>query len=247
MTIERKFVEQGVAKAQVDEFLKKELLRVGYAGMEIKKAPLGTRITIFAEKPGMVIGKKGKSIKYLTKTIAEEYKIENPQIEVDSVPIPELNPNIMARRLVRMLESNMHFRRSAYSILRRVMSAGARGIEITLHGKLTGERARSERFKEGYIQKCGEPASELVYHATAEANLKQGIIGVQVYIMPPHLRLADKIDTKGSIDSQETNSTPKNEPIPEEIEEKIEEIIEQEKAPPKKSTRSKKVKKTEKR
>ena len=205
MTIERKFVQEGISKAQVDEFVSNELKRVGYAGMEIKKAPLGTRITIYAEKPGMVIGKKGKSIKFLTKTIAEEYNIENPQIEVDTVPIPELNPNIMARRLVRMLETGMHFRRSAYSILRRVMAAGARGVEIVINGKLTGERGRHERFKEGYIKKCGEPASELVYHANAVANLKQGIVGVQIRIMPPHLRLPDKINMildKSSVESQ---------------------------------------------
>ncbi len=203
MTIERKFVQEGISKAQIDEFVKNELRRVGYAGMEIKKAPLGTRITIYAERPGMVIGKKGKSVKYLTKTIADDYNIENPQIEVDSVPIPELNPNIMARRIVRMLERGMHFRRSAYSVLRRVMSSGARGVEILLRGKLTGERGRHVRFKSGYIKKCGEPAKELVYHANAEANLKQGIIGVQVSIMPPHLRLPDKVNYDVDLDSLE--------------------------------------------
>ena len=60
MAVERRFVEDGVRAARVEKYLRKELKRAGYGGTEIVRTPLGTQITIYAEKPGIVIGKGGK-------------------------------------------------------------------------------------------------------------------------------------------------------------------------------------------
>ena len=74
------------------------------------------------------------------------------------------------------------------------MNNGARGVEIRISGKLTGERAKSVRFYQGYIAKVGNPAETLVSRGYAQALLKLGVLGVKVSIMPPDARLPDEIE-----------------------------------------------------
>ncbi len=75
------------------------------------------------------------------------------------------------------------------------MRNGARGVEIRLSGKLTGERAKSVRFYQGYLAKVGNPAETLVSRGGyAQAKLKLGVIGVKVSIMPPDAKLPDEIE-----------------------------------------------------
>lgn len=193
MSIERTFVKRGYKMAELEEFLEKELERAGYGGVEIKPIPTGTRVVLYVERPGMVIGRKGRSIKQLTDELAQKYGLENPQIEVVEIKVPELCAPIMAKRIAFALERGINFRRIGHTALRRIMRAGARGAEIVLSGKLSGERARSERFYEGYLKKAGEPATKFVSYGYAVAKLKPGIVGVKVRIMPPDVHLPDEI------------------------------------------------------
>ena len=75
--------------------------------------------------------------------------------------------------------------------MRRVMDAGALGCEIVISGKLTGPRSRTEKFISGYIKHSGKPASELVDKGYSVAVKKLGVIGCQVRIIPPEVRLPD--------------------------------------------------------
>lgn len=154
---------------------------------------MGTRVALYVERPGIVIGRKGKSIKDLTEVLGKEYGIENPQVEVVEIKGPELNAKIMSKRLAFMLERGINFRRAGHLILRRIMHAGARGAEIVIAGKISGERHRSARFYDGYLKKAGEPAATLVSYGYAAAKLKPGVIGVKIRIMPPDVRLPDEI------------------------------------------------------
>jgi small subunit ribosomal protein S3 len=56
---------------------------------------------------------------------------------------------------------------------------------VVIAGKLTGQRHRTEKFKDGYIKFCGEPKIQFIEHGFAVAKLKQGVIGVTVEIMAP--------------------------------------------------------------
>jgi len=96
MGVEKRFVEDGIRTARVENFLVKELKRAGYGGMEIIRTSLGTQITIYAEKPGIVIGKGGKVVRQLTADLQNDYGIESPQIEVQQVDEPSFNAQIMA-------------------------------------------------------------------------------------------------------------------------------------------------------
>jgi len=194
--IERIFIKEHVTEALIDEYLEKRLARAGYSHMEMKKTPIGTRIIIYAEKPGLVIGRKGRLVKELTETIAKEFGVENPQIEVKQVENPDLDPAIVAQKIASALERGMHFRRVAHAAVRRVMGAGAKGVVIIISGKLTGERARTEKFMEGYMKHCGEPSEVLVRKAHRIAKLKAGVIGVTVKLVPPDVILPDEVIIK---------------------------------------------------
>ncbi len=191
MTVERKFVQQGLNRARMDEYFARELERAGYAGMEMNRTPMGTQITIFAEKPGMVIGKGGKVVRKLTKDMDQYYDLDNPQIDVQSVGIPELNAQLMASRIASALERGWYFRKAAHSTLRRIIGAGAIGCRIVLSGKLTGPRSRIEKVVEGYIVHAGKPAEEIVHHGFATAVRKLGTIGCSVQIVLPGTVLPD--------------------------------------------------------
>ena len=104
MAIEKRFIADGVRNVRVEKFLMKELKRAGYGGMDITRTPLGTQVTIFAEKPGIVIGKGGKQVRQLTQDLASVYGIESPQVEVQQVQNPTFNAQIMAERLANALE-----------------------------------------------------------------------------------------------------------------------------------------------
>jgi small subunit ribosomal protein S3 len=141
----------------------------------------------------MVIGRRGRSVKELTNELETRFSLENPQIEVNQIPVPELNALVMANRIASGLIRGIHFRRAGYSVLRRVMKAGARGVEITIKGKITSQRARTEKFREGFVAKCGEPALLYVDQATVHVPRKSGVLGVTVKIMLPEGLLPDEV------------------------------------------------------
>lgn len=185
VNIKRYFVEKGITAVKIDEYLAKHFYRAGYAGVEIYKTPLGTRIVIYAERPAFLIGRRGQTIRNLATIFEQHFGIENPQITVMPVENPDLNARVMAFRLAVALERGFHFRRAAFIALRRIMAAGALGAEIVISGKLTSERARHEKFRAGKIFKAGYQASYITEKAVAHALLKPGVYGIKVLIVKP--------------------------------------------------------------
>ena len=221
--IEKDFVTEGLRRTKIDEYLEKELERAGYGGMEIQVTPLGTMVIVYAERPGMVIGRGGKTVRAITQSLKTKFDLDNPQVEVKEVDVPELNARIMASKIANMLQRGMHFRRVAYSTIRRIMGAGAQGVEVTISGKIRGSRSAVAKFTEGYIKKCGEPATRFVEEGFATAPLKPGVLGIVVRIMPPEAVLPDKVDILAPI------AEPVEEIVEEEVaEEEVEEVVEAE-------------------
>jgi len=190
---ERIFVKENVRRLLIKEYLMEEARVAGFGGLEIQRTPLGTRIVLEVERPGLIIGRKGAKIREITEKLQNNFGVENPTIEVKESPTPYLNAQIMAEKLASALERGWHFRRAGHSTLRRIMEAGAKGAQIIIAGKLTGDRARTEKFMSGTIKYNGKPA-ELVDIGYATAKTKPGIIGVTVKIMPPDVKLPDEIN-----------------------------------------------------
>ena len=185
MSIVKRFITESIKKTEIDEFLQKKLDRAGYGGVNISKTPLGTHVVIYAMRPGLVIGRGGETIKDLASSLEQNFKVTNPQISVSEIEVPEFNAYVIASRVASALQRGVHFRRAGFWALNQVMEAGALGAEIVISGKLTTERARFEKFRAGYFPRCGEPALVAMKKAEAHVQLKPGIIGVRVKIMPP--------------------------------------------------------------
>ncbi|MEM0084460.1 MAG: 30S ribosomal protein S3 [Candidatus Methanomethylicia archaeon] len=198
MSVKKYFVHEGYKRMQIDEYLMKEYEKAGYAGMEMFKTPLGMRITIYAERPGLIIGRGGLTIKKLAETLEKKFGVERPQIAIAQVQTPELNAKVMALRIARAMEKGINFRRAAFVALRQIMEAGARGAEIIISGKLRSERANYEKVKMGELLKAGEKKELLVDEAKAEILLKPGKYGIKVRIMPP-VKMPDEITIKEEV------------------------------------------------
>jgi small subunit ribosomal protein S3 len=192
MSVTKYFIKDVSRRLEIDEHLALELKRAGYSKVELTKSPVGTRVVIYAAKPGMVIGRRGQSIRDLTKLLEEKFGIENPQLSVAAIEIPEQDPKVVAQQVAQALQRGVHFRRSAYWAIQRVMESGAAGVEITIRGKLTTERARYEKFRAGYLPRVGDPVLKNLKTAVADVQLKQGLFGINVRILPPNIDFLDK-------------------------------------------------------
>ena len=193
MASERKFVAENIRRVLLKEYFMKETETAGFGGIDIQRTPMGTRVTLIVERPGMVIGRKGTKIKDLTRTVAEVYGFDNPQIEVQECKDASRNPQIMAQKLALALERGWHFRRAGHSTLRRIIDANVKGAQVKLAGKLSGQRHRTEKFKWGHIKFCGEPAIISMDRGFAVCKKKLGVIGVSVDIMRHDAHLPDEI------------------------------------------------------
>ena len=196
MSTIRHFIDESIRSTELDEFLAKELDRAGYGGVEATKTPLGTRLIIYAARPGVVIGRRGTNIRELTRILEEKFKLPNPQIAVSEVEVPELNPEIMASRIADALQRGIHYRRAGFWALNQIMRAGALGVEIIIKGKLRSRRHRYEKYRDGYIPRSGDPALKNTKTAVTSVKLKQGVLGVNVKIIPPEAIFPDKIGIK---------------------------------------------------
>ncbi|HDD56770.1 MAG: 30S ribosomal protein S3 [Thaumarchaeota archaeon] len=180
-------------KAEIHEYLAEKLKDAGFGGVDIFFTPIGTRITIYAMRPGRVIGSRGRTIKEISRELEEKFGIENPNVTVAEIEVPELNPHVMARRIAQAIERGVRHRRVAFWALRRIMEAGARGCEIEISGKLTSARHRTEKFSAGIMPKSGDLALRYVKVGKASILLKTGVFGIKVKIYPPDAPMPEEI------------------------------------------------------
>jgi small subunit ribosomal protein S3 len=193
MSVVKHFVTEAVKRTEIDEFLRNEFEKAGYGGVDIAKTPLGTHIVVYAMRPGLIIGRGGETIKELAILLEQKFQLPNPQISVAEMEIPELNAYVIASRVTSALKRGVHFRRAGFWALQQAMEAGAMGAEIIISGKLRTERARYEKFRAGYIPKSGEPPLKYLRKAELHVQLKPGIFGIKVRIMPPDAIFPDRM------------------------------------------------------
>ncbi|RLE69942.1 MAG: 30S ribosomal protein S3 [Thermoprotei archaeon] len=184
VTTAKAFLQQGLQYVQLHAFLARRLVHAGYVDVQLFRTPIGTRVVIFADRPAMVIGRRGANVRELQELLQSKFGLENPQIDVIEVANPDLNAKVVAYGIARAMARGIKFRRAAFVALRRVMEAGARGVEVVISGKLTSQRARFERYRAGVVYKSGMPR-EVVDEAAVHVLLKPGMYGVKVRIMPP--------------------------------------------------------------
>lgn len=193
MSVVKHFIEDSIKKKEIDEFLQNEFERAGYGGVSITKTPLGTHLVIYTMRPGLVIGRGGETIRALSTVLEEKFQLPSPQISVAEIEVPELNAYVVASKIASALKRGIHYRRAGFWGITQAMEAGALGIEIIISGKLRTDRARYEKFIEGYLPKSGEPPRKYMRKAELHVHLKPGTLGVRVSLLPPDAQFPDQV------------------------------------------------------
>lgn len=104
MAVEKHFVKEGIKEAEIEEFLKEKFDKAGYSHIEIQRTPLGTRIIVYADRPGLVIGKYGSRVKELTEEVQKKFGLENPMLDVKEIDNPLLDAQVVASKITKALE-----------------------------------------------------------------------------------------------------------------------------------------------
>ena len=211
MSAVKHFIEESVKKAEIDEFFWREFEMAGFGGVDITRTPLGTNIVVYVMRPGIIIGRGGRTIKNLAIILEEDFNLPNPQISVAEIEVPELDAHVMASRVASALRRGVHFRRAGYWALNQIMDAGALGVEITISGRLRTMRARREKFRGGYLPKSGEPVIKYVRKAVVHVQLKPGVLGVKMLILPPGIKLPDQVEMLKAKEAPEEMNQPASE------------------------------------
>ncbi|KAF5458763.1 hypothetical protein F2P56_022769, partial [Juglans regia] len=185
MSKKRKFVADGVFFAELNEVLTRELAEDGYSGVEVRVTPMRTEIIIRATRTQNVLGEKGRRIRELTSLVQKRFKFPENSVELyaEKVNNRGLCAIAQAESLRYKLLGGLAVRRACYGVLRFVMENGAKGCEVIVSGKLRAQRAKSMKFKDGYMISSGQPVNEYIDSAVRHVLLRQGVLGIKVKIM----------------------------------------------------------------
>jgi len=164
------------------DYLREKIKDAGFSDVEISKTPTGSRIVLHVTRPGIVIGRKGVGIRELTEVLGTKFGLKNPQISVLEIPKPELSPSVMCNRLASHIERGTAFRRATMWTLQQIMENGAMGVQITVSGKLRGDRSAFEKHSLGILPRAGHHADVIVGEDIAHVKTPMGLIGIRIRI-----------------------------------------------------------------
>ncbi|KAB5575059.1 hypothetical protein PHYPO_G00216460 [Pangasianodon hypophthalmus] len=174
----RKFVSDGIFKAELNEFLTRELAEDGYSGVEVRVTPTRTEIIILATRTQNVLGEKGRRIRELTAVVQKRFGFPEGSVELyaEKVATRGLCAIAQAESLRYKLLGGLAVRRACYGVLRFIMESGAKGCEVVVSGKLRGQRAKSMKFVDGLMIHSGDPVNYYVDTAVRHVLLRQGVL-----------------------------------------------------------------------
>ena len=165
---------------QIRQTIRQEMEQAGISRIEIERFPGAVQVMIHTSKPGIIIGRKGASVNTLRAKLQE---LTGKKVKLDVVEIekPELDAFLVAEDLADQLERRVSYKRAMKQAVARAMRAGAKGIMITVSGRLAGsEMARTDTVREGRVPRHTLRAD--IDFAQAEALTTYGRIGVKVWI-----------------------------------------------------------------
>jgi small subunit ribosomal protein S3 len=183
------------------DYLRAKIKDAGFSSAEVSKTPTGTRVVLHVTRPGIVIGRKGTGIKELTEKLESDFGLKNPQIAVEEITKPELSPEVMCNRMASHLERGTAFRRATMWTIQQIMEGGAMGTEITISGKLRGDRSAFEKHSQGILPRAGHHADIIVSEDIAHVETPMGLIGVRIRIAQKE-KLIPEFEMKGKTQAQ---------------------------------------------
>lgn len=168
------------ADIKVREYLQEKLALAGISRIQIDRPARNARITVYAARPGVIIGKSGKEVEVLRDEVSKILNVP-VHISIEEVRKPELDAKLVAMTVAQQLEKRVMFRRAMKRVVATALRLGAKGIKICVSGRLGGsEIARSEWYREGRVPLHTFRAD--IDYGLAEAFTTYGVIGVKVWI-----------------------------------------------------------------
>ncbi len=192
----------------INDFLREKIKDAGFSNVEISKTPTGTRVVLHVTRPGIVIGRKGTGIKDLTEILEKKFGLKNPQIAVEEILKPELSPNVMCNRMASHLERGTAFRRATMWTMQQIMDNGAMGTQITISGKLRGDRSAFEKHSAGILPRAGHHADVVVSEDIVHVETAMGLIGIRIRIARKE-KLVPEFELKGKTQEQKDEEAKK--------------------------------------
>jgi small subunit ribosomal protein S3e len=196
----RKFVADGVFRAEVNELLLRSLSDFGFSGIEVNFTTSVTEVRVVVSKFNDLMDEKkqaGIKIKELKALIEQRYGLgANPQHKFVLLAKQAVHNGLSAQEQAEYLKKRfllgVPVRTAALNVIRQMLNKGAKGCEVIVSGKLRQQRARSQKYRDGYMIHSGHPRISYMDTAYRHILLRQGVMGVKVRIMLPYNPQAGK-------------------------------------------------------
>lgn len=164
----------------IRSLIKSEMSSAGIAQVEIERFPNQVQVTIHTARPGIVIGRKGASVKELRGKL-RDLTGKTVRVEVEEISQPDSNAQLIAENITGQLERRISHSRAMKRAVLQAMRAGVKGVRIEASGRLSGsEMARKEKLWEGQVPRNMIRAD--MDYGFAEALTTYGRIGVKVWV-----------------------------------------------------------------
>ena len=224
LPLKRKFVADGIFKAEINELLTRILGLYGYAGVEVAISKAGTeiRIRLFRAEEILFSQKKIREIKSLLEKRFNYTDSNQFSIKILPIPVTVLSAAWLAESIKQKLLQGVPIRLVTSTIFNHVRKTNiAKGTEIIISGKVRGQRAKAQKYKWGYLVTTGQPKHDFVDEATRHVEMRQGVLGIKVKVfvdnqgrkkegkmLPDHVKIHEpKEDQFKNVQRGGTNTT----------------------------------------
>ncbi len=176
----KQYTTQLAEDRKIREMVFADLAKASVSNVDIERQPNQVHVIIDTARPGVIIGKKGESVNKL-RTELQSLTGKKVKIDVREITKPELDSRLVALSIAEQLERRISWKRAMKQSAQKTMRAGAKGIMITVSGRLGGsDMGRVDTQRDGQIPRHTLRAD--IDYDTAEANTTFGVIGIRVWI-----------------------------------------------------------------
>jgi small subunit ribosomal protein S3 len=162
------------------ELVRQEAPRAGVSLVEIERFPGKVKVIVHTAKPGILIGKKGETVKKIRLSLEAEVG-KKVDLEIKEIKSPDLDAYLVSRNIAEQMEKRISYQRAMKRAIQQAMRQGAEGIRLEVSGRLSGaEMARSVNMREGRVPR--QTLRAIIDFSKAEALTTYGQIGVKVWI-----------------------------------------------------------------
>ncbi|MBN2149732.1 MAG: 30S ribosomal protein S3 [Anaerolineales bacterium] len=174
------YVDQLHQDFALRDLVRAEVPRAGVSRIEIERFPGKVKVVVHTAKPGVLIGRKGESVKKLRQQL-ETLVGKKIDLEIKEIKDPDLDAYLVAKNIAEQIERRISYQRAMKRSIQQAMRQGAQGIRVEVAGRLSGaEMARVVNMREGRVPRATLRA-DIDYFQT-EATTTYGQIGVKVWI-----------------------------------------------------------------